>query len=117
MTLPQPPPVDLTNCDREPIHIPGTIQPHGAMLVCDPDDGTVIHASANAAAFMGRPGYVLVGRSLGQAIGEAAAHALRNAAAKVGGSHVAGVVPAQPLPEVEDLFNITIHYNAGHLFV
>jgi light-regulated signal transduction histidine kinase (bacteriophytochrome) len=26
---------DLTNCDREPIHIPGSIQPHGAMLVYD----------------------------------------------------------------------------------
>ena len=23
------PPVDLTNCDREPIHVPGAIQPHG----------------------------------------------------------------------------------------
>ena len=25
--------VDLTNCDREPIHIPGSIQPHGLLLV------------------------------------------------------------------------------------
>ncbi|MGN6725364.1 MAG: hypothetical protein ACTHLZ_05570, partial [Tepidisphaeraceae bacterium] len=25
--------IDLTNCDREPIHIPGSIQPHGALLV------------------------------------------------------------------------------------
>ena len=24
---------DLTDCDREPIHIPGTIQPHGVLLV------------------------------------------------------------------------------------
>src|SRR6195952_341496 len=27
--------VDLTNCGREPIHIPGSILPHGAMLVLD----------------------------------------------------------------------------------
>ena len=27
--------VDLTACDREPIHIPGAIQPHGLMLVVD----------------------------------------------------------------------------------
>ena len=27
--------VDITNCDREPIHIPGTILPHGVMLVLD----------------------------------------------------------------------------------
>lgn len=26
---------DLTNCDREPIHIPGSIYPHGVMLVVD----------------------------------------------------------------------------------
>ena len=26
---------DLTSCDREPIHIPGSIQPHGVMLVVD----------------------------------------------------------------------------------
>ncbi len=36
MSSPNVIPVDLTNCDREPIHIPGSIQPHGAMLVCDP---------------------------------------------------------------------------------
>ena len=26
---------DLTTCDREPIHIPGSIQPHGVLLVLD----------------------------------------------------------------------------------
>jgi light-regulated signal transduction histidine kinase (bacteriophytochrome) len=30
-----PGPVDLTGCDREPIHIPGAIQPHGLLLVAD----------------------------------------------------------------------------------
>ena len=25
-------PIDLTNCDREPIHIPGAIQPYGVLL-------------------------------------------------------------------------------------
>ncbi|MCC8411108.1 GAF domain-containing protein [Mucilaginibacter sp. UR6-1] len=29
--------VDLTNCDREPIHIPGQIQPHGFLIVVDSD--------------------------------------------------------------------------------
>jgi light-regulated signal transduction histidine kinase (bacteriophytochrome) len=28
---------DLTNCPREPIHIPGAILPHGTMLVLDPE--------------------------------------------------------------------------------
>jgi two-component system, chemotaxis family, sensor kinase Cph1 len=29
-------PTDLTDCDREPIHVPGAIQPHGVLLVVDP---------------------------------------------------------------------------------
>jgi len=28
-------PLDLTNCDKEPIHIPGSIQPHGFLVVVD----------------------------------------------------------------------------------
>ena len=31
------PDIDLTDCDREPIHIPQAIQPHGFLLVLDPD--------------------------------------------------------------------------------
>ena len=27
--------LDLTLCDREPIHIPGSIQPHGLLLIVD----------------------------------------------------------------------------------
>jgi len=35
--LPSEETVNLTNCDREPIHIPGSIQPHGALLAIGPD--------------------------------------------------------------------------------
>jgi light-regulated signal transduction histidine kinase (bacteriophytochrome) len=34
--------LDLTACDREPIHIPGSIQPHGLLLVADPLSLTVV---------------------------------------------------------------------------
>ena len=46
------PPVTLDNCDREPIHIPGQIQPHGAMLAFD-KERRLVHVSANAAALLG----------------------------------------------------------------
>ena len=36
-------------CAREPIHCPGTIQPHGILLGVDPDSDRVVVASANAA--------------------------------------------------------------------
>ena len=44
--------VDLSNCDREPIHIPGLIQPHGALLALDAEQ-RVLHASANLADWLG----------------------------------------------------------------
>jgi light-regulated signal transduction histidine kinase (bacteriophytochrome) len=40
----------LTNCDRNLIHIPDSIQPHGAMLVVSPDSFNILSASANAGA-------------------------------------------------------------------
>lgn len=47
--------VDLTNCDREPIHIPGAILPHGAMLVLECDTLRVLQAAGNTAGLLGRP--------------------------------------------------------------
>lgn len=38
---------DLTLCDREPIHIPGSIQPHGVLLVVDAATKTILQASEN----------------------------------------------------------------------
>lgn len=54
---------DLSNCELEQIHLAGSIQPHGALLVLREPDHTIIQASDNAADFLGlEPG--LVGRSL-----------------------------------------------------
>ena len=72
--------IDLSNCDREPIHIPGSIQTHGCMLVCDDRGGSVVRHSLNASAMLGIDG-AINGKGLGSLIGEAAAHDLRNALA------------------------------------
>jgi chemotaxis family two-component system sensor kinase Cph1 len=42
--------VDLTACDREPIHIVGSIQPHGFLLTLDAASLAIVQASANAPA-------------------------------------------------------------------
>lgn len=44
--------VSLDNCEREPIHIPGSIQPHGALIAFD-RLGRLSHASANVEALLG----------------------------------------------------------------
>jgi light-regulated signal transduction histidine kinase (bacteriophytochrome) len=39
--------IDLTNCDREPIHIPNKIQSHGFLLAVDRQTYTITYASEN----------------------------------------------------------------------
>ncbi len=52
---------DLSNCEREQIHLAGSIQPGGALLVVREPDHTIIQASLNAGEFLG-----LAGSPLGQ---------------------------------------------------
>ncbi len=72
--------VDLTNCDREPIHIPGSIQPHGCLVVCDLAGAVILHHSANAASMLGFDREIN-GVRLEDLVGGEAAHSLRNALA------------------------------------
>jgi two-component system, chemotaxis family, sensor kinase Cph1 len=44
---------DLDRCAQEPIRVPGGIQPHGALLVVDPQTLGVLQASANVASVLG----------------------------------------------------------------
>jgi len=55
--------VDLTNCDREPIHIPGAILPHGAMLVLDPENLEILQAAGDCERLVGASVQQLIGRS------------------------------------------------------
>ncbi|NWG24369.1 MAG: GAF domain-containing protein [Pseudorhodoplanes sp.] len=43
---------DLSNCEREQIHLAGSIQPHGALLVLREPDIVIVQMSANAGAFL-----------------------------------------------------------------
>jgi light-regulated signal transduction histidine kinase (bacteriophytochrome) len=44
---------DLSNCEREQIHLAASIQPHGALLVLREPDLAVLQASANAVELLG----------------------------------------------------------------
>ena len=43
---------DLTTCDREPIHIPGSIQPHGVLLVMDRQTLNIEQVAGDASAVL-----------------------------------------------------------------
>ncbi len=57
------PPLDLSSCDREPIHIPGSIQPHGFLLALGPE-GRVAVASTTASHFLAISPEKLLGATL-----------------------------------------------------
>jgi len=64
MTSTHTPEVDLSNCDREPIHIPGTILPHGAMLVVDPATWTIEQTAGDCQTLLGHSSDSLSGTCL-----------------------------------------------------
>ena len=61
--------VDLSNCDREPIRIPGRIQPHGALLAFSSAEATIRFASLNALDFLGMEASSLIGKSIDEVFG------------------------------------------------
>jgi light-regulated signal transduction histidine kinase (bacteriophytochrome) len=83
------PEADLTNCDREPIHVPGAIQPHGILLALDEQLSTVVIASANAAGLLGVPADGVVGAAPADLLGPAAAATIA--------ARVAAGLPTEPL--------------------
>lgn len=62
---------DLQNCEREQLHLAGSIQPHGALLLLGEPGYTVVQCSQNAAAFMGIAGS-LIGRTIDDIPGDLA---------------------------------------------
>ncbi|MEM8966541.1 MAG: ATP-binding protein [Bacteroidota bacterium] len=63
-TLPSSSGVTLLNCDQEPIHIPGSIQPHGVLMVLDKQDFRILQISANTSSLLGRASESLLNQPL-----------------------------------------------------
>lgn len=56
--------LNLTNCDREPIHQPGAIQPHGLLIVCLARTLEITHVSENLASLCGLQPADVLGKPL-----------------------------------------------------
>jgi two-component system, chemotaxis family, sensor kinase Cph1 len=62
--------IDLTNCDREPIHIPGLVQPHGVLLVLHGSTLEILQVSRNTIALIDRSAEELLGQPLADLLGD-----------------------------------------------
>lgn len=61
--------VNLTNCEQEPIHIPGSIQPHGFLLGLKHEDYSIDFCSANTVSYTGKPHTEYLGKTFDAAFG------------------------------------------------
>ena len=68
--------VTVENCAREPIHVPGLIQPHGALVAFDPASGAVLHASTNLGAWLPLGSLPARGRQIQELLGDDASAAI-----------------------------------------
>jgi len=71
--------VTLTDCDREPIHIPGSIQPHGALIAFDPESHEVIQWAGDLEGLLGIGPRDVAGMSLRDLLGPGSSERLEEA--------------------------------------
>jgi len=107
-------------CAQEPIHIPGTIQPHGALLAVEPLRGwTVVAASRNAAELLAAPlpAGGCVGRSAASVLGP---HFVKAVQSRFGDGSLRGEAPWQSTfepPGSALALDAAVHSHAGLVIV
>ncbi|NNU51268.1 GAF domain-containing protein [Rhizobium sp. WYCCWR 11279] len=109
-------PVDLTNCDREPIHQLGSVQPFGFLMAVS-SDWIVMRASANLAEFLGVTQADALGRSIISVITPEALHAIRNKLTTLRGSDVVERIFGIALMPDQNRFDIAVHLNEGEVII
>ena len=110
------PAVDLTNCDREPIHQLGAIQPIG-FLVALSSDWMISRVSANIEQFVGKPIDDLLGHHVNTLFCPDAVHALRNRLALLRGSDAIERLFRCALLGDQRVFDIALHMSEGRVIV
>lgn len=107
--------VDLTNCDREPIHVLGAIQPIG-FLVAVTTDWIIARASENIADFIGNQAADMIGAPLAEFLPADALHELRDRVAMLRGPDAVERLFACRL--VKDvMFDVAVHLSGSYVII
>ncbi|WP_043362319.1 HWE histidine kinase domain-containing protein [Belnapia sp. F-4-1] len=105
-------PLDLTSCDREPIHQLGQVQPWGFLLSAT-TDGTVRHASANVAEHLNLSPEAVVGRRLDQLLDRSSLHDIRARLQGLQGQHQTDRLFSLPLIAGRPPYDVAVHFAPG----
>ncbi|MBB6125201.1 HWE histidine kinase domain-containing protein [Sphingobium subterraneum] len=108
--------VDLTNCDREPIHLLGAIQPVGFLLALSAD-WVIARASVNVGTYLGLEPADLVGNPLSDFVDPDLLHDLRNRVAYLVGSDTVERVYGCRLRSDAPAFDVAIHFAGSQIII
>lgn len=108
--------VDLGNCDREPIHILGAVQPFG-FLIALTADWLVARASANSSHFIGLSPEEMLGRPIADIFETDAIHALRNRITLLRGPDSVERLFSIPLIKDGPEFDVAVHFSGQSVIV
>ena len=107
----------MTNCDREPIHQPGAIQPHGILFVCDASDLIITHASENVFATCGLAIEQVIGKHLTEILPSQRRDDFMELLSKDRVGSRPNYIFTLPLVGTSSMFDAIAHQAGSHLFV
>lgn len=116
MQMTASPALDLTSCDREPIHILGAVQAFGFLLAVSPD-WIVTRVSANAPDWLGRPVEDLLGLPLDAVLDGEAIHLLRGQLQTLRGPDAVDRVFAVRLRPDRPPFDVALHLSGSAIVI
>jgi light-regulated signal transduction histidine kinase (bacteriophytochrome)/CheY-like chemotaxis protein len=108
--------VDLTNCDREPIHTPGCIQPFGFLLTLL-SDFTIAAASENVGTFLGAECADILQQPLGAMFRDAAITSIRARIDYLSGPDAVERLFGVQLQEGGAQFDVAVHFSGAYLVI
>lgn len=109
--------IDLTNCDREPIHLLGRVQSFGAMMVLT-SDWILINASANLGDLAKVEPASLVGELVSSIIHPEAMRRLRDALNNMNsGDHSERIFGLQLFSRNTSSFDCAMHFSGDRLII
>jgi light-regulated signal transduction histidine kinase (bacteriophytochrome) len=107
------------NCDRELVHVPGFIQPHGALIVLRPDDLVIVQVTQNSAQWLGVTPKDLLGQPVQTVVGKTNADSLRTRTAREPLEHdpryVFSFTPQPVAGAALHELDVTAHLSGGSL--
>jgi light-regulated signal transduction histidine kinase (bacteriophytochrome)/CheY-like chemotaxis protein len=109
-------PVDLTNCDREPIHQLGAIQPIGFLIALSPE-WQISRVSANIDLFIATTAEQAIGTPIVDLFTVDAIHALRNRLSLLRGEDALERIFGMALAADGRRFDVALHMSGGCVIV